>query len=139
MKVTKVGVGVVVVRDNRVLLGRRKSKLGNNEWGFPGGTLNYLEKAEDCADRELVEETSMSAAWYEKVYFDSAYYPLIDEHYVTLFVQAVNVTGEPVVCEPDKCYEWGWFDWFDPPIHVFAPTEALMRSGFIPEGITRTA
>lgn len=36
----KVGVGVVVLKDNLILLGKMKNAHGDGSWCFPGG---YLE------------------------------------------------------------------------------------------------
>jgi 8-oxo-dGTP diphosphatase len=138
-KVTKVGVGVVVVRNNKILLGRRKSKLGHGEWAFPGGGMEWRETIEQTAARELGQETSMRAMKYKQIRVDTEYHPEQDAHYVTICVQALGVFGEPMLMEPDKCYEWAWFDWFDLPVRLFSATESLVRSGFIPEGITRPA
>ncbi len=41
----KPGVGVVaiVVRDGKVLLGKRKNTAGAGQWGMPGGNLEFNE------------------------------------------------------------------------------------------------
>ncbi len=36
----RVGVGVAVVKNNRILLGRRKGTHGDGAWSFAGGILN---------------------------------------------------------------------------------------------------
>ena len=51
-----IGVAVIVVREGRVLLGKRKNAHGAGTWQFPGGHLEYGESIEDCARRELFEE-----------------------------------------------------------------------------------
>lgn len=38
-----IGVAVIVVRDGRVLLGKRKNAHGAGTWQFPGGHLEYGE------------------------------------------------------------------------------------------------
>ncbi len=46
-KLPKVVVGIVVRKDGKILLGKRKTlPLG---WGFPGGKVNFGEQLEDCA------------------------------------------------------------------------------------------
>ena len=49
----KIGIGVVVVKENSVLLGKRKGAHGSGHWGFPGGHLELCETPETCAAREL--------------------------------------------------------------------------------------
>ena len=130
-----VGVGVVVVRDRKILLGRRLGKLGYGTWGFPGGGVEFKETIEECSRRELEEETGMTAEGFRKIYFDTNFHPEENYHCVTLFTEAYGLQGEPVVCEPNKCSEWRWFDWSDLPSPLFLPTQTLIASGFIPSGL----
>jgi 8-oxo-dGTP diphosphatase len=55
-----IGVAVIVVREGRVLLGKRKNAHGAGTWQFPGGHLEYGESIESCARRELFEETGLT-------------------------------------------------------------------------------
>src|SRR5215469_4737907 len=45
----KVGVGVMILKDGKVLIGKRKGAHGAGEWAWPGGHLEYMESFEDCA------------------------------------------------------------------------------------------
>ena len=47
----KVGVGLLIFKDGRVLLGKRKSKdgLGDGHYSGTGGHLEHLESVEECA------------------------------------------------------------------------------------------
>ncbi len=40
-----VGIAVLVINDNRVLLGKRKNAHGSGTWAFPGGHLEFNESA----------------------------------------------------------------------------------------------
>ncbi|PIN92058.1 hypothetical protein CO154_01270 [Candidatus Pacearchaeota archaeon CG_4_9_14_3_um_filter_31_7] len=55
MEIPKVGVGVIVIKDNKVLLGKRKNAHGEGSLCFPGGHLEFNEKVEDAAEREVFE------------------------------------------------------------------------------------
>ena len=55
----KVGLGVCIVKDNKVLLGKRKGSHGAGTWSFPGGHLEFQETWEKCAKREVLEETGL--------------------------------------------------------------------------------
>ena len=49
----------VIVREGRVLLGRRAGEPGRGQWDIPGGFLNPWEHPADGAMREVREETGL--------------------------------------------------------------------------------
>jgi 8-oxo-dGTP diphosphatase len=125
------GVGVVVVRDGDVLFGLRRGSHGAGTWSFPGGHLDDGESAEACALRELDEETGVEAVNPRVVSETNDAFP-VGLRYRTLFVRVDWAGGEPVVREPDKCRQWGWFSWDEPPQPLFLPVTSLRATGFRP-------
>ena len=114
----KVGVNVIVVKDNMLLLGQRRNTAGDGDWGLPGGHLEFGESAIDGAKRELLEETGLTANLeFTNIVND----PLVDKntHYIHLNFLASNVVGEPTLVEPEKCYEWKFFPLNDLPLNIF--------------------
>lgn len=105
----KVGVGVMILKDGKVLLGRRKGSHGEGEYAFPGGHLEYMESFENCAKREVKEETGMEIADI-KFLFLANIIKYAPKHYVHVGLIADWKSGDPQVLEPDKSESWVWFD-----------------------------
>ena len=57
-----VGVGVVAIKDRRVLLIRRGKPPRAGTWSLPGGRQRLGETVRETARRELREETGIEAA-----------------------------------------------------------------------------
>ena len=54
-----VGVGVIVFRDQEVLLIKRNKEPNKGQWSIPGGKQIIGESSADAAKRELREETGV--------------------------------------------------------------------------------
>ena len=105
----KVGIGVMIVKDGKVLLGKRKGSHGAGEYAWPGGHMEYMESFEGCAKREVREETGMEI---ENIRFLRLlnlkdYAP---KHYVDIGLIADWKGGEPRIIEPDKIERWDWYE-----------------------------
>lgn len=55
-----VGIGIVVIKDDHVLLCRRGKPPNLGTWTLPGGAQDVGETCEEAARRELMEETGLS-------------------------------------------------------------------------------
>jgi ADP-ribose pyrophosphatase YjhB (NUDIX family) len=101
----KLAVAVLVLRNGRILLGKRG--LGTREpgkWSFPAGFVERGERVESAAAREAREETGLDVTIGELVglYSDEG-------EPVVLAVYAATATyGEPKA--GDDLTEVGWFD-----------------------------
>ncbi|HLD81094.1 MAG TPA: NUDIX hydrolase [archaeon] len=131
-KAPKVGVGVIVVRDGKVLAGKRKNAHGDGAWSFPGGHLELNEGVEECAKREVFEETGARVKNLRQGPYTNDVFEKEGKHYVTLFVVADYDSGGVTAREPGKCGEWKWFKWDELPEPVFLPIKNLKRKGFNP-------
>jgi 8-oxo-dGTP diphosphatase len=128
----QVGVGVVVVRRGKVLLGKRKGAHGEGSWCFPGGHLEFNESPEDCARREVREEIGISLKQLRRGPFTNDIFEGERKHYVTLFMIAEYGSGEVKTMEPEKCDAWEWFAWSDLPQPLFLPIQNLLKENFCP-------
>ena len=127
-----VGIGVIIKKDEYILMGHRIGAHGSNTWSFPGGKLDAGESLFDCAKREVLEETDL---YIKNLILGPYTNDIFDKeklHYVTLYVLADYESGVPKITEPDKCLEWRWVDWNNMPQPVFLPIKNLLNQVFNP-------
>jgi 8-oxo-dGTP diphosphatase len=138
-RVPRVGVGVVVRHNGKVLLGKRRGSHGEGTWALPGGHLEFKEEIEACVRREMQEETNLVVTdirfgTLTNDIFEQKDGEHEDRHYVTIFMVCDYAGGELTTMEPDKCEEWRWFRWDELPRPIFLPLENLLKTGFTPFG-----
>jgi 8-oxo-dGTP diphosphatase len=121
-----IGVGVLVWRDQQLLLGKRISKDQNYCWQFPGGHLESSESVIDCARREVLEETSLKIKGLRHLGFTDKPFVVAQRQYITLLVSCVYESGNAQTLEPDKCEAWQWFDYPQLPAPLFEPIKIFM-------------
>ena len=125
-----VGIAVIVIKDKRVLLGKRKNAHGSGPWAFPGGHLEYNESIKACARREVFEETGIQIKNLRYGPYTNDIFADEKKHYITLFIIAEYDSGTPTVKEPQKCEKWGWCQW-PPDVHpCFLPLTNLLKLNF---------
>lgn len=132
----EVGIGVIVIKDSKVLLGKRNNSHGSGCWSFPGGHLEMFETWNSCAEREVLEETNLTIMNIKFVGATNDIFRDENKHYITIFISADYKSGILNNMEPEKCSEWGWFDWGNFPRPLFLPIENLIAQGFNPEIIS---
>ena len=126
-----VGVAVIVIKDGKVLLGKRINAHGAGTWQFPGGHLEFGETIEACARREVFEETRLRISHLRMGPYTNDYFEAEDKHYVTLYMLADYQAGELTRNEPHKCERWEWVTW-PPPADkpLFLPIRNLLQLPF---------
>ncbi|KFM28499.1 Nudix hydrolase 1, partial [Auxenochlorella protothecoides] len=127
----RVGVGVLLHRDGRILVGKRLGSTGSGTWALPGGKLEYQESFEACAARELEEETGVVATKFTFAYAVNSVLRDGGGHWVTIFMEAdCPQDCEPANLEPDKCQGWEWVPFNAIPQPIFHPLACLLDSPF---------
>ena len=115
----KVGLGVMIFKDDKVLMGKRKGSHGEGEYAFPGGHVEHLESFETCARRETLEECRIEIKNIKFQFLANvtAYAP---KHYVHIGLTAEYASGDLKVMEPEKCESWDWYNIESLPEPMFA-------------------
>lgn len=132
MDIPRIGVGVIVIKDNKVLLGKRMNAHGEGTWSFPGGHLEYNESVEDCAKREVFEETGIKIKNVRLGNYTNDIFEKESKHYVTLYVISEHDSGDVKVMEPEKCEKWEWVEWSKLNKPLFLPIVNLLKQGYNP-------
>lgn len=89
----RVGIGVLLIKDNKILLGKRKNSHGSGDWSPAGGHLKFGETPEQCAIREVFEETGIIIKSIEKATFVNDIFIQENKHYVTIFMISYHFEG----------------------------------------------
>lgn len=129
-----VGIGVMMLRNGRLLLGKRHddpakaSSLlkGAGTWTMPGGKLHFGETFEQAARREVLEETGMTLGALKVICVNE---DMVEgAHFVTVGLFAEDFSGEPQVREPDEITEWQWFDLNALPSPLYFPSAKVLEN-----------
>ncbi len=129
-----VGFGVMMVKEGKLLLGKRHddpekaSSLlnGAGTWTMPGGKLHFGETFEKGAKREVLEETGMVLNNIEILCVNQDIIETV--HFVTMGLFCEDFTGEPKVMEPNEITEWQWFDLNNLPSPLYFPSAKILEN-----------
>ncbi len=121
-----IGIGVVVEKDSKILVGKRLSGHGAGTYQIPGGHLEHGETFEECSQREVMEETGLTIGTLTLVSIsnDIAY----EKHYVSLGMHATWESGIPHAHEIEIASEWNWVDPHQLPEPMFPHSKKVIEN-----------
>jgi 8-oxo-dGTP diphosphatase len=100
---------LILDSQNRVLLGKRLTKVFTNHYGMPGGRLKIGESPLPGASRESAEETSLilKNPFPLAVILDHQNPPVYE--FIHFGILCTQFSGIPTLTEPGKCAGWDWY------------------------------
>src|SRR5665213_744080 len=120
----KVGIGLLLLKGNKVLLAKRKASHGVGEYALPGGHMEGEETFSGCALRELTEEAGTKIKVTKPEFLclsNIRHYP--PKHFVDIGMICKWISGEPENTEPEKKEAWQWYDLDNLPSPLFGCEE----------------
>ncbi len=98
----------IIIRDNKLLLLKRKEEPFRGMWDFPGGYMNEKETPEETVRREVKEETGLEVEGCVYIKSQPGYGKWKDETYPILshFFLVDIGDNEPVLGSENSEYQW---------------------------------
>lgn len=122
----QVGLGIIILKGDKILLGKRIDGHNKDTWQSTGGHLEFGESFEDGARREILEETGLTVKNIKQIVATNDIFIKEGKHYVTIFMACEYQGGIPTAREPDRCSEWRWFDRDKLPDNLFLPYAKIL-------------
>lgn len=114
-KEVQVGTAIIIIRGGKMIIGKRKGSHAAGVYAFPGGHMEFGESIEDCVMRETREECGVEMKVRVRKFGLNDYLFVTNDimtpylkHYITIFVAADCLEGEPINAEPHKNEKWEW-------------------------------
>ena len=117
------GVAVLVVENERVLLGQRVSEPGAGLWAIPSGYIEYDEDFLAAAIRETKEETGLDIAIQTILHIETAFLSP-RHHFLTVYLLA-HVTGGALTLSEETA-ALAWFPLAGPLPDMAFPTDVAL-------------
>jgi 8-oxo-dGTP diphosphatase len=129
-----VGVGAIIIEDDRVVLVKRGHAPLAGEWSIPGGVLEVGETLREAAVRETLEETGLTVETtdllgvYDRVIRDAEERTIY--HYVLIDFLCRRCVGEPQAA--GDALEARWFAREElPALSLAKDTAEVIELGFV--------
>ena len=120
----KIGAGLLIIQDGKILMTRRRSSLGNGEYGTVGGHVELNEHPTEAAIREAKEELDIEIGNLH--FLDCASIIKYGKHYIDISFTAEIISGKPKIMEPDKLESVDWYSLDNLPGPIFEPIKAVI-------------
>lgn len=127
----QVGTAIIILKDDKILLMKRKGPHGQGTWSTPGGHLDFGETPEQGAAREAKEEVGLKVTDIHFRAVTNDFFQSEGKHYITIWLEGKPI-GEPRIAAEREVEEIGWFAWDSLPQPLFLPLENLVKENGYP-------
>lgn len=120
-------VGVMIWKDNKIILGKRKGSHGDGEFSMPGGHIEFGESFKDCAIRETKEEAGINIKNI-KFLGVANIFQYEERQDVLINFTSDWESGVEITNPNERIGEWAWYSLDELPSPLFYPTAILIDS-----------
>lgn len=126
-KFPRVSVDILIIKDNKILLGLLSKKWlvnGKQLYGVPGREIYFKESIGNAVKRNIKEEFNCKVKNYKIICVNANYE--LGNHYIGIGVKA-EIEGDITLLKPDDWDKWEWFEKDEIPENLFAPAKNLIE------------
>jgi len=127
MKNPTPSIDIIIVRDNKILLGKVTQKWTDNgkyEYDLPGREIKSRDNFQKSIEKNLKEELGMKLNIFKIICVNNNFG--FGNHYVATGV-LVEAEGNPEITKPEDWKEWKWFDKNNLPKNLFPSAELTIK------------
>jgi 8-oxo-dGTP diphosphatase len=130
-KQPQIGIGVLITKDDQILLIKSSNAYIGETWSTLGGHLEYGEHPEQSAIRKTREQLGVIITDVTFLAITNTIFEGLNKHTVTIWMAGRYVSGEPQMNINEKSV-MGWFSWDALPEPLFLPFEHLLTGRCYP-------
>lgn len=126
-KSLKVNIDILIIRNNKILLGLLSKNWllnGRQCYGVPGRDVNFRETIKDAVVRNIKEEINCDVKSYKVVCVNENFE--FGNHYIGVGIIA-EINGKLKLLKPNDWDKWEWFDMNKIPKNLFPAAKNLIR------------
>lgn len=128
----RVGIGILITKDDQVLLVKRSNAHGDGTWSTVGGRLEYGESPQECAIRKTREEIDVIITDVTFLAITNDIFEASEMHFVTIWMAGRYASGTPTIHATHETSALDWFSWDALPEPLFLPFEHLLTGRCYP-------
>ena len=128
----QIAIGMLITRDDQVLLVKRRNGQGGAVWAPPAGHLEYGKSFEESVMRAAQEQIGAIITDITFLAITNDVFEMQKEHAITIWMAAHFVSDESARHAAYAMSTGGWFSWDALPEPLFPPFEHLLTGRCYP-------